>query len=122
MDKPIFTPVRGIEDKIAGNVLGFNDGFVYFATDTGKIYMDYIDSDGIEHARASFGGGSSSVGNSGIFYANRPISNEEKLETEIYFNMETDIEGKVYPEKDDLILNAADGCFYRVLSSNKVTA
>ena len=41
-----FTPVRGVEDKIAGHVMGFHDGFVYFATDTGKIYMDYTDENG----------------------------------------------------------------------------
>ena len=41
MSNKTFTPVRGAEDKIAGHVMGFHDGFVYFATDTGKIYMDY---------------------------------------------------------------------------------
>lgn len=118
-----FTPVRGVEDKIAGHVMGFHDGFVYFATDTGKIYMDYTDENGVDHARVPFGGGASSGGsNSGIFFAKRPVSEDEKLETELIFSMDDHIEGKTYPEKDDLILNSEDGCFYRVLSTNKVTA
>ena len=41
-----FVPVRGTEDKIAANVLGFNDGYLYFATDTGRMYLDYTDSEG----------------------------------------------------------------------------
>jgi hypothetical protein len=123
MSNQKFTPVRGTEDKIAGHIMGFNDGYVYFATDTGKIYMDYTDAEGVDHARVSFGGGASGSGsNSGIFYANKIISDADKLETEIYFDMNQDIDGDTYPEKDDLILNAGDGCFYRVMSVNKVTA
>ena len=103
--------------------MGFHDGFVYFATDTGKIYMDYTDADGVDHARVPFGGGSGGSGsNSGIFFANKELTDDEKLDTEIFFDMNIDIEGNTYPEVDDLILNASDGCFYRVLSTNKVTA
>lgn len=123
MSNQKFTPVRGVEDNIAAHIMGFHDGYVYFATDTGKIYMDYTDKDGVNHARVPFGGGASSGGsNSGIFFAKRPVSEDEKLETELYFNMDEHIEGKIYPEVDDLILNSEDGCFYRVLSTNKVTA
>lgn len=123
MSNQKFTPVRGVEDNIAAHIMGFHDGYVYFATDTGKIYMDYTDKDGVKHARIPFGGGASSGGsNSGIFFAKRPVSEDEKLETELYFSMDEHIEGKIYPEVDDLILNSEDGCFYRVLSTNKVTA
>ena len=123
MSNKIFTPVRGAEDKIAGHIMGFHDGYVYFATDTGKIYMDYTDADGVDHARVPFGGGSGGSGsNSGIFFANKELTDDEKQETEIFFDMNIDIEGNTYPEVDDLILNAPDGCFYRVLSTNKVTA
>ena len=122
MSNKTFTPVRGPEDKIAGHIMGFHDGFVYFATDTGKIYMDYTDADGVEHARVSFGGGAGGSGsNSGIFFANKTLTDDEKLDTEVVFSKD-EIEGKEYPEVDDLILNAGDGCFYRVMSSNKVTA
>ena len=123
MSNKTFTPVRGTEDKIAGHIMGFHDGYLYFATDTGKIYMDYTDADGVDHARVPFGGGSGGSGsNSGIFFANKELTDDEKLETEIFFDMNIDIEGNTYPEVDDLILNASDGCFYRVLSTNKVTA
>ena len=124
MSNKKFTPVRGIEDKIAGHVMGFHDGFVYFATDTGKIYMDYTDEEGVDHARVPFGGGAGggSGSNSGIFFAKRPVTEDEKLDDNLVFSMDDHIEGKVYPEKDDLILNSEDGCFYRVLSTNKVTA
>ena len=122
MSNKTFTPVRGPEDKIAGHIMGFHDGFVYFATDTGKIYMDYTDADGVDHARVPFGGGAGGSGsNSGIFFANKTLTDDEKLDTEVIFTKD-EVEGKEYPNKDDLILNAGDGCFYRVMSTNKVTA
>jgi hypothetical protein len=45
-DKKRFVPVRGTEEKIAANVMGFNNGYLYFATDTGHIYLDYVDENG----------------------------------------------------------------------------
>ena len=111
MSNKKFTPVRGIEDKIAGHVMGFHDGFVYFATDTGKIYMDYTDEEGVDHARVPFGGGAGggSGSNSGIFFAKRPVTEDEKLDDNLVFSMDDHIEGKVYPEKDDLILTLGAG-------------
>jgi hypothetical protein len=119
-DKKIFTPVRGTEEKIAGKVMGFNDGYIYFATDTGKIYMDYTDADGVDHARVSFGGGAGgSGGNSGIFYANQEVA--DKTNPELAFEI-TSIDSKDLPVKDDLIINEADGCFYRVIKIDVIAA
>ena len=33
-----FRPVRGLEENILSK--GYNEGFVYFATDTGNIFLD----------------------------------------------------------------------------------
>ena len=63
-----------------GTSLGFHDGYLYFATDTGHIYLDYINEDGQQIARAMVGGTSGGSGNSGIYYANKEISDAEKLE------------------------------------------
>jgi hypothetical protein len=87
-----FVPVRGTEEKIAANVMGFNDGYLYFATDTGRMYLDYINEDGIQIARAAVGGNAGGAGNSGIYYANKILTADEKLETEIIFAIDT-IEG-----------------------------
>ena len=111
-DKKRFVPVRGTEAKIAAAVMGFNDGYLYFATDSGRIYLDYIDSDGNQVVRANVGG--SGQGNSGIYYANKSLTNDEKLETEIIFRID-EIEGGIYPVKDDLIVNVPEGSFYRVI-------
>lgn len=117
-----FVPVRGIEENISAAKLGFHDGYLYFATDTGRIYLDYVDEHGAQIARAmvgnSAGGG---AGNSGIYYANRTITDEEKLEDIITFPIDT-IEGSDYPQKDDLIINVSEGSFYRVVNPSPLTS
>lgn len=45
-DRKRFVPVRGTEEKIMGTSLGFHDGYLYFATDTGHIYLDYVNENG----------------------------------------------------------------------------
>ena len=110
-NKKRFVPVRGTEAKIAAAVMGFNDGYLYFATDSGRIYLDYIDEEGNQVVRALLGG--SGQGNSGIYYANKTLSDDEKLETEITFRIDQ-IEGGIYPAVDDLIINVPEGSFYRV--------
>ena len=116
-DKKRFVPVRGLEERImdmtSPNRLGFNDGYVYFALDTGRIYIDYIDTDGRQVARAMVGNSSGGGGNSGIYYANMSLTAEEKLLDEIHFPKDV-IEGNDFPQKDDLIVNIPEGSFYRV--------
>lgn len=97
-----------------GTSLGFHDGYLYFATDTGHIYLDYVNENGQQVARAMVGGTSGGSGNSGIYYANREISEEEQLEDIINFPKGT-IEGNDYPQKDDIIINISEGSFYRVI-------
>ena len=116
-----FVPVRGTEDKIAANVLGFNDGYLYFATDTGRMYLDYTDSEGQQVARAMVGGMAGGAGNSGIYYASKSLTNDEKLETEIIFAIDN-IEGDSYPAKDDIIINIPEGSFYRVTNPSPLTS
>jgi hypothetical protein len=124
-DRKKFIPVRGLEERIMDmtgpNAMGFNDGYIYFALDTGRIYVDYTMPDGTRVARAmvgnSSGGGS---GNSGIYYANKEMSDDEKLEDIIHFPMDT-IEGNEYPQKDDLIINISEGSFYRVINPSPLT-
>ena len=120
MSNKMFTPVRGTEAKIAGKVMGFNDGYIYFATDTGKIYMDYTDADGAQHARIPFGGGAGGGGNnSGIYYANQEVA--DKTNPELAFEIDS-IESESLPSVDDLIINEADGCFYRVVRIDVIAA
>jgi hypothetical protein len=38
MDKISFRPIRGLESKIVSQDI--RDGYVYFATDSGKIFVD----------------------------------------------------------------------------------
>jgi len=121
-DKKVFVPVRGPEERISAAAMGFNDGYLYFATDTGRIYLDYVNDEGRQIARAmvgnSSGGGS---GNSGIYYANKSLTTDEKLETTIIFPIDT-IEGSDYPQTDDLIINVSEGSFYRVIEPSPLTS
>lgn len=101
--------------------LGFHDGYLYFATDTGHIYLDYVNEDGQQIARAMVGGTSGGSGNSGIYYANKEMTDAEKLEDMIIFPIDT-IEGNEYPQKDDLIINISEGSFYRVIAPSPLTS
>lgn len=101
-----FRPVRGLSADILATE--YNEGYVYFATDTKKIYMD---SNG--QAKIPMGG------NSGIYYGT--MKEDETPDTgqvEFIFSF-SEIEGNEDPSRpnipniDDLILNI-DGYFYRV--------
>jgi hypothetical protein len=60
-------------------------------------------------------------GNSGIYYANKTLTADEKLETTIIFPINT-IESDTYPLKDDLIINISEGSFYRVTNPSPLTS
>lgn len=102
-----FRPVRGTEEKILA--ASYEEGKVYFSTDTKKIYLD------ANGDRLSMGG------NSGIYYATKNFGTEiPEDQTEFEFSPEdldinNDAEKLTYPNIDDLILNTADGGFYRVI-------
>ena len=104
----VFYPLRGEELVLANQTM--SDGQFLVATDTGRLFVDYVDENG-ELKRASIGG--SGAGNSGIYYANRTIIGDEKTATEITF-LKKEIEGNSYPNEDDLIINIKEGALYRV--------
>ena len=91
-----FRPVKGAEAVIMA--MGYNEGYVYFATDTKKIY---IDSNGQEKVPMG--------GNSGIYYANKTFTENEIDYT--LFDI-TDFEGNVLPNLNDLIINVGENELY----------
>lgn len=95
-----FIPVRGTEDKIAN--YPNTEGYVYFSTDTKKIYLD---SNG---DRLSMGG------NTGIYYGAVDFGTFEGPEFEFAI---INIEDQKEPNIGDLIINT-DGCFYKVIRKN----
>lgn len=108
-----FRPYRGLEVDILNKP--YNDGYVYFATDTKKIYMD---ANG--QTKMPMGG------NSGIYYgimklSETPDENQKEFEFSIYdIDGNYDSSSPTIPNIDDLILNIPDGCFYRVMSIDNV--
>ncbi|MBQ7820106.1 MAG: hypothetical protein IJ341_10465 [Bacteroidales bacterium] len=102
-----FRPVQGTDAQILSKE--YNEGWVYFATDSKKIYLD--------------AGGENKLpmgGNSGIYYGILDFGTDiPENQTEFEFTV-YDIEGNdegdrlTIPNIDDLILNK-DGCFYRVI-------
>lgn len=102
----VFRPVRCLEDDI-DPVKGKPsvNGFVYFTTDTKKIYL------GVPEGKYIMMGGSS-----GVFYGSRQLTDDEKYGDEAFFSFTPEeIDGNAIPAMDDLILNIPDGGFYRVL-------
>lgn len=100
-----FRPVRCKESDLQR--LSPTNGYVYFTTDTQKIYCANKDK------FIPMGG------NSGVYYGNRTfVENETNTgETDFVFNMdEKHIEGDQIPNLNDLILNIPDGGFYRVVN------
>ena len=105
-----FRPVRTLESKL-GSDIAINDGYLYFTTDTQKIFLGLPNGEKI-----------SMGGNTGIFYGQKTIEypddgnkpNPEVIFTLSQLSEESDIEGNRLPLIDDLILNT-DGCFYRVV-------
>jgi hypothetical protein len=86
--------------------LGAHSGYVYFATDSGKIYLDTPDEEKILMGRSS-----------GVFYGKRELTQneiEDGRET-ITFVIQSDIENALKPNSNDLILNKPDGGFYQVV-------
>lgn len=102
-----FKPVRTTEKKLGTDICPIRNGYMYFTTDTQKIYM------GTNEGKALPMGG-----NSGIYYGHRQLSEDEtNIEiTQLEFSAENDIDGDQTPNVDDLILNIPDGGFYRVTS------
>ena len=105
-EKARFTPIRGAEETLLN--LPYTNGQLYFATDTGKMYLDCIDPSGEQKDKLSVGGGGVSV-----IYGN-DLEPEALTEDEnnVRFGLSLSaLESKCHI--GDLILNS-DGCFYKV--------
>ena len=114
-----FTPVRGKDADIRR--MGYNEGYVYFAIDTGFIYLDM---NGEKHTL----GGSGTGGGSSFIWANAEedvdlfkvnIDDDEDMN---YTMAVTAIEGSTeedphYPQTGLLVINS-DGRFFRVMGDN----
>ena len=94
----IFTPVQANEAKIKD--AQFNPGSLYFATDTGKMYLD------TNEKRINVGGAGAT-----IYYSNGDATEEEDywLIEKLALSNQNDV-----PAIKDILLNEKDGCFYRV--------
>lgn len=105
----IFRPVRGTEEQI--NSLSVCDGYIYFAYDTGNIYLD-------KNGHRYLMGGNST----GIIYSH---GNDEQIlkvfpdnDTNYEYTMSFNaLENNSVPLVNSLILNS-DGRFFRVTSIN----
>lgn len=107
-----FIPLRGKEVLLRQQTL--IDGQLFVATDTGKIFFDHKDETG-ELVRTDVAGGG---GNSGIYYANKKLTADEKLQDIVNFSVAEgvkEIEGNGIPSTDDLIINIPEGALYRVI-------
>ena len=96
-----FRPVRCAESVI--NATPIINGYTYFATDTGKIYVDTATE------RIPMGGAGSA-----IYYA--LAETVETLDDDLFALSKDDLENeKDQPKVGDLIINS-DGSFYKVLA------
>ena len=101
----VFRPVRCFEKQLTGKTAV--DGFVYFTTDSKKIYC------GVGGKFIPMGG------NSGIYYGTRTFTEDETGTDQTDFIFFRDhIDGGELPQLNDLILNS-DGCFYRVVNASE---
>lgn len=95
-----FWPVQGAESKIKAHAV--KDGNVYFATDTGKMFLD------TNGKRISVGGAGAA-----IYYAESvPVEGNDYWE----INRGDLVNPADSPNVDDIILNITDGAFYRIES------
>lgn len=99
----IFTPVQASEEKIQATE--HQAGWLYFATDTGRIYLDTTKSG----ERINVGGAGAA-----LYYGDtKAVENEETL----LYHLDLDgLENENdNPKVGDLILNQDDGAFYRIV-------
>lgn len=104
MSNILFTPIQGSDSQI--QKIDYNEGYVYFALDTGKIYLDANDENKI-----LMGGGGAS-----LLYAND--TSIESLPDDTYVLSLDTLEDASNLKENDLIINSGDGSFYKVKSIN----
>ena len=102
-----FRPVRGYEEIIQNQAIV--DGNIYFATDSGKIYLD------AQGERITMGGNGV-----GVFYAQ--ASEVRDRGDEVYIMYTSDLESEdASPRENDLIINT-DGRFFKILNIDQDTS
>jgi hypothetical protein len=85
------------------------DGYIYFATDTGRIYLDTAESN-----KVAIGGNGVS-----LFYGSDPLPQQDPL-IDGQFTLDLSLIVDYSNCKvGDLILNQSDGCFYKILEIDK---
>lgn len=103
----VFRPVMGYDDIIKN--ADYHEGFVYFATDTGNIYLDAQGEGKILMGNAS---------STGIYYGNKDWGDDEP-EDPIFtiddFVWGDEEEEHKLPPVNSLILNEPNGSFYKVI-------
>lgn len=102
-----FNPVQCSDATL--QTLAPQEGYLYFTTDTKRIYM------------AKNGNLLPMCAATGFFYGEKEIEYDNSgnaPDPNVTFNIEDEIEGNDVPQVDDLILNI-DGCFYRVRAVGK---
>lgn len=100
-----FRPFQGTEELISKQDI--YPGHVYFATDSGKIFLD---ADG---ERIAVGGGGVAV-----LYASAEDVKKDMVDFSYILYSNTLDNEEATPKKDDLIINS-DGRFFKVLSYDK---
>ena len=107
-NKKPFIPVKAKEAQVK-KLESHQDGYLYFTTDSKKIYMAH------DKELLTMGG------NSSVYYGKRTMADEEiygDLTEFDFLGYVKDLEDNVlYPQVDDLILNEPDGGFYRIIES-----
>ena len=99
-----FRPVQGTDAQIQN--IQYSEGYLYFATDSGKIYLDTNNQN-----KLLMGGGGTAV-----LYANDKTTIERPDGT---YSISIDtLEDNSRIKEDDLIINQGDSCFYKVKMIN----
>ena len=92
MAAPKFRPYRGKDSIIQG--IPYSNGYVYFATDTGRIYLDY------NGERLAMGGNGAS-----LFYANDTDVKQDLMD---YYHIDKSTLVELFKKLDvDLVGNVA---------------
>ena len=107
----IFCPVRGLEKNIISESNPIKDGYIYFATDTGRIYLDRGTK------RYSMGGSGAGGAGAAVYYIKTPASltpNDDDKTKFTVFKSTLENQGD-RPIFGDILLNITDGSFFRVL-------
>ena len=107
-DKTKFNVVRGTDEKIRQN-FPYQDGYVYFAVDTGRIYMDVKGKN-----KVSMGGSGAAVVYANTTFVQNPNDDNYTFYTDGLENPEEGV------KIGDLVINS-DGTFYKVEDINETT-